>query len=90
MTRTIKTVLVSVPSVKGYSRSVYRVVECGVDQRGHRTEKGVKVLWESRPLYRPLAGPCSHGYAAKQRAEYVRCTALAQQLDVSADQCLSK
>lgn len=71
--RTIKTVLVSVPSVKGYSRHVLRVVDCLTTQNGHRNERGVKVLWESRPMYRPNAKlPRSQAYQNRQRAEKVR------------------
>jgi len=51
--RTIKSVVVSAGSKKGYPFSVARIVECRVDQRGHKTEKGVRVLYESEPLYRP-------------------------------------
>lgn len=53
MERTIKTILVSIPAVKGYNRSVYRVVECRVDQSGYLNERGVRVIWQSSPLYRP-------------------------------------
>lgn len=46
MPRVIKRVLVSCkPS--GCYRNCWRVVECEPEQKGHKCEKGVIVLWES-------------------------------------------
>jgi len=73
--RTIKTVLVSRPAVKGYSRWEYRVVECEIGQNGYLNERGVKVLWRSADLYRPKTksgrgkGPESRAYAERIRQD---------------------
>jgi len=72
MERTIKTVCIAVGTVKNYSRYVWRVVECRKDQQGYRSEKGVKVHYESAPLYRPHAKrSSSQGFKARQTAAQV-------------------
>lgn len=78
MERTIKVVKISIPSVKGYSRWVYRVVECLASQNGYLNERGVKLLWESPDLYRPTTrsgrgkGPESLANAKKFAEEKLR------------------
>lgn len=81
--RTIKCVVVSAGSVKGYPYSRVRVVECRVDQRGYRNERGVKVLRESGRLYRPLT-KSGRGIGPETIAEYRRdaATRLAKVLGV--------
>lgn len=72
--RIVKVILVSISSVRGYNRWVWRAVECQPNQRGYRTERGVKVLWESYPLYRPTAsrgkGPAARAKAKQVAAEH--------------------
>jgi hypothetical protein len=70
MARIIKTVCISVDSIRGYSRKAWRVVRCLPEQRGYRSERGVEVLWESEPLYRPYTKR-GQGAVARQYAEQV-------------------
>jgi hypothetical protein len=81
--RTIKTVLVSIGSKRGYSRWQYRVVECRADQRGHLSERGVRVLWRSSPLYRPSTkSGRGKGPETRKTAEMVRQQELAKALGI--------
>lgn len=81
--RTIKVVLISLGSTRGYSYSAWRVVECAVGQKGYRNERRVKVIWQSGSLYRPTCeSPRSKGFAAKQKAQLVAKQALAVALGI--------
>ena len=70
--RTIKVVLVATGSKRGYSYSAWRVVECRIDQRGYRSERGVRVIWESQDLYRPTTkSGRGQGPEAERRAREI-------------------
>ena len=75
MERTIKVVLISTGSKRGYSYSAWRVVECLPHQRGYKNERGVKVLWESEDLYRPNAKRSD----SKGHKAWVEATRIAEQ-----------
>jgi hypothetical protein len=83
--RTVKVVLISYRSRGGYNRWVWRAVECEVGQSGYRSERGVKVLYESQPLYRPNA--CrGQGPEAEQHANEVACDHAAKVLGLQQEQ----
>ena len=71
MKKIIKVVKIAVGCVKTYPLSAWRVVQCLPHQKGYASERGVRIIWESEGLYRPLAGPRSKGYAARQKAERI-------------------
>lgn len=82
--RTIKTVLISRPSIRGYSRWEYRVVECQVGQRGYANERGVKILWRSQNLYRPTTkSGRGQGPEALEMAERIAQEKLAEALGLN-------
>ena len=63
MSRIIKIVEISVskPASYKYPRKRWCIVECDPDQHGYKTEKGVRVLWESSE-YSPCSGFPPHSY----------------------------
>lgn len=77
MERIVKVVLVSVPSIKGYNRHEWRTVECEAGQRGHLSERGIKVIYNSGPLYRAVTksgrgiGPQCKAAAERAATEYL-------------------
>lgn len=82
--RTIKTVLISRPSIQGYSRWEYRVVECEVGQNGYMNERGVKILWRSQDLYRPKTkSGRGKGPEARETAKRIAQEKLAEALGLN-------
>lgn len=73
--QTVKVILVSCPSRTRYPKWVWRVVYCRADQKGYMTERGVLKLWQSQPLYRPLAKR-GQGPKARARAEKIAVSIL--------------
>ena len=81
--RTIKNVLISIPPAGKYIRWVYRVVECEVGQHGYLNERAVRVIAESRPLYRPTTkSGRGVGPETKQRFDRIAQDALLAALGV--------
>ena len=76
----IKVVVVSVHSRGGYSRHVIRVVQCRSDQRGYRSERGVRVLATYGPFYRVRTA----SGRGKGPDAYREATAYAEQLRLEA------
>lgn len=81
MELTVKIVLISVSSVKGYPRWVYRTVICPADKRGYLSESNVHVIYESEPLYRPYTSR-GKGSQARATAERIRDKRMLQELGV--------
>lgn len=88
--RIVETTNTGLPSAyakKGFARQCLRVVECEPEQNGYKSEKGVKVLWESNHYDSRSRGPKSKYAAYRKEAEAIaerarKCLAAGLSADV--------